>query len=201
MIAAGLTGNIGSGKSTVAQVFAALGVPVFHADRCGREALNREEVIQKITDRFGNAILSEGRINRKQLAGIVFSDADRLTWLNSLIHPVVKESFQHWVTKQNSLYVLLEAAILFESGFHTMMHTTVFVDCPEEIAIERVMKRDGADREEILQRASFQWEREKKAEMADYIILNNGQHALIPQALSIHEDLRRHAKREAATAS
>lgn len=182
----GLTGNIGSGKSTVAMIFQAQGVPVFRADDAGRALLSDEEIVRLLTLRFGKGILRGSNINRQELAKIVFADANELAYLNSIVHPAVKHAFRRWLGSQKAPYIIHEAAILFESGFNRMMDRVIFVDCPEQVALERVMKRDRIPLEEVRKRASFQWPREKKSSVSDFILINDGKHALIPQVLALH---------------
>ncbi|MBN1339335.1 MAG: dephospho-CoA kinase [Bacteroidales bacterium] len=191
MIIAGLTGNIGSGKSTVARVFETLGIAVFRADEYGRRALEKPAVTGMITARYGPEIMTGLQIDRKKLAGIVFSDPDELKRLNAIIHPEVKAEFSAWLKRQQAPYILHEAAILFESGFNRMMDKVIFVDCPEDIAFERVMKRDGITLEEVRKRASFQWAAERKAGLADFVIINDGRQALLPQVIEVHSKLTR----------
>jgi dephospho-CoA kinase len=187
MIKVGLTGNIGSGKSTVARIFEILGVPVYHADREAKKFLIYPDVINKLTHRFGPEILEANQINRKKLADIVFYDSESLNFLNGLIHPLVRDDLQKWIsTVEHNPYFVQEAAILFESGFHTFFDVTVVVTCPREIAIERIIQRDGTDEKAVLARIEKQWPEEKKIELSDFVIDNSGAELLIPRVLEIH---------------
>lgn len=191
MLKVGLTGNIGSGKSLVAQIFFHLGAAIYHADEESKKILQTEPVVAEVTRCFGFQILTpQKQIDKKKLALVVFSDASALQCLNSILHPRVREDFWHWTTKYRHLpYVVQEAAIIFESGFQTEFDRIIHVSCPEDIAIQRVMSRDGTDRQTVLQRMQFQMKDSEKASLSDYIIQNDGSRFLIPQALSIHEKL------------
>jgi dephospho-CoA kinase len=191
MLNVGLTGNIGSGKSTVCTIFSALGIPVYHADAASKKFLDRPSVLQEAASLFGQKILSEsGVINRRALAAVVFSDPEALSVLNGILHPLVKEDARVWfVQHQDKPYVIHEAAIIFESGFRAEYDRILYVTCPTETAILRVMERDGAPREEILRRLRFQWDDERKMKLSDYLINNDGSSLLVPQVLEIHREL------------
>ncbi len=185
----GLTGNIGTGKSTVAKVFEILHVPVYHADSKARYILESEEVKEQITLLFGKQVLNPlNLVDRKALAGIVFSDTDKLASLNNLIHPLVKEDFLKWcMHHQQEEYILHEAAILFESGFDRLFDGNILVTSPEQLCIRRVMDRDGFTEEMVLTRMQNQWTQEKKIKLADYVIVNDESAMIIPQVLAIHQ--------------
>ncbi len=186
----GITGGIGSGKSVVCEIFKCLGVPVFEADIVARNLLNDNPLIKEELIRlFGTSIYSgNNTVDRKKLASIVFNDDFALQKLNSLVHPLVRENFHEWFSRQNSAYVLHEAAILIESGFYKLMDKTILVVAHEETRINRVIKRDKLDREMVLERISKQWDDQQKKGFADEIIDNNNK-MLIPQVLNIHEYL------------
>ncbi len=188
MIKVALTGNIGSGKSTVASIFESLHVPVFHADEEAKKFLLNDEVITEIVEKFGIEIQDTNFINRQKLAEIVFRNESKLDLLNAIIHPRVRKALHLWLdTKKSSPYVIQEAAILFESGFHKEFDKTVLVSCPQEIAIQRVMLRDEVSRENVLHRIENQWSEERKMAMSDYIIYNDDENMLIPQVLELHK--------------
>ena len=190
MIKVGLTGNIGSGKSTVAGIFEVLGVPVFHADKEAGHLLGTTEVMEEIRSRFGDAVFYRGSLDRQQLANKVFNDSAALVDLNTIVHPRVRKKFIGWIERHDQHpYVVQEAAILFETGFYAFFDVTIVVSCPEDTAIERVMARDGTKREEVMARMRNQWPEAKKVGQADYVINNDGEHLVIPQVLSIHEEL------------
>lgn len=188
MLKVGLTGNIGSGKTFVANIFSTLGVPVFVADAEAKKLYEREEIRMMLRGLFGNSIFNEdGSVDRKSLASMVFNDPDNLKKLNQVIHPMVREAFGRWsLERSNNPYVLYEAAILFESGYYKDLDKIILVMAPEEIRVKRVMERDGASREEVLDRMSNQWQEEKKVSMADFIVNNNGSEMVIPQVMEVH---------------
>jgi dephospho-CoA kinase len=184
----GLTGNMGTGKTLVSKVFSILGVPVYSADLSAREIMNRPETINHISLTFGkNVVGTDGKIDRKLLASIVFDNASQLHLLNQIIHPRVEADFRKWCTMQkNAPYIIHEAAILFESGFDKMMDANILVTAPIEMCIARVMHRDKISEEDVKARLSKQWEQETKAGLADFIIHNNETEMVIPQVLKIH---------------
>ncbi len=190
MIKIGLTGNIGSGKTTVAKIFETLGVPIFYADIEARKFLSEKDVLDKLVNEFGNDILSDDNLDRGALAKIVFNDKAALETLNSIIHPRVRQSLMDWMSaKQDHKYVIQEAAILFESGFYIFFDKNIIVSCPEDVAIKRVMKRDGIGENDVRARIQNQWPEQKKIQLADYVILNDNTNLVIPQVLSIHKEL------------
>jgi dephospho-CoA kinase len=193
MLKVGLTGNMGSGKSTVSRIFSALGVPVYHADDESKKFLGQQAVIEEVASRFGQGILSEtGAVKRKTLASIVFNDPSALADLNSILHPLVKADAQEWASLHpEQPYVILEAAIIFESGLRGEYDRVICVTCPQETAVARVMERDGTQREEVLHRLRFQWDDEKKKRESDFVIDNDGTTPLLPQVLSIHHLLKK----------
>lgn len=193
MLQVGLTGNIGSGKTTVCKVFENLGVPVFYADLRARLILEREEVLGKVVDAFGKGVLDEaGKLNRRGLAEIVFNDKRKLGLLNAIVHPLVREDYLEWVVQhQDHPYVIEEAAILFETDMAPHFDKIIVVAAPLEIRIERVMHRDGVSREEVLRRAANQFEEEVLVARADYVIHNDDRQLVVPRVLTIDQSLRR----------
>jgi dephospho-CoA kinase len=189
MMKVGLTGNIGSGKSTVASVFSLLGVPVFHADSESKKHLNAPWVISQIQGLFGENIAPGKQIDRAQLASLVFSDPAALTKLNSLLHPLVLADFATWATKQTAGYVIMEAAILYESGYAGEFSRIIHVSCPDPLAVARVMQRDHSTEPEIRARMRHQLNDNDKAGMADFVIINDGSRLLIPQILAVHKKI------------
>ena len=188
----GITGGIGSGKSTVCKVFELLGVPVYYADDEARSLLeNDAEVKGKIVQQFGAEVLDENSvIDRKKLAAIVFINADRLALLNAIVHPAVANHFERWLKKnEQSAYIVKEAAILFESGAYKGVDEIITVVAPPELKIARVMKRDKSTAEQVMQRIKNQMSDEEKIKRSQYVIHNDEQQLLIPQVLSIHSRL------------
>jgi dephospho-CoA kinase len=191
MLKVGLTGNIGSGKSLVAEIFSTFGIPVYHADEESKRLLNSLPVKKKVFGIFGEKIIApDGTIDRKVLASIVFSDKTALSSLEAILHPAVIADFTDWCEERKSHpYLIQEAAIIFESGFRAEFDRIIQVSCPAELAIERVMTRDGISEEDVRKRMLFQWEDEKKSTLSDYVILNDGKSMIIPQVLFIHKEL------------
>jgi dephospho-CoA kinase len=189
----GLTGNIGTGKSTVAGIFEILGVPVYHADKRSRDFLDSGDVKEQISSMFGKHLINPiQKVDRRALAEIVFSDKAKLSTLNAILHPLIEEDFNQWCTShQDQDYILQEAAILFESGFGRLFEATILVTAPDEVCIARVMKRDNVRREMVMDRMRNQWPQEEKQKLADYEILNDEKTMVIPQVLAIHQSLKK----------
>ena len=188
----GITGGIGSGKTTACQIFEELGVPVYYADVRARELMTNNETLRdRIIQAFGEEAYLNGQLNRPYLAKLVFSSKEKLSVLNGLVHPAVADDFDEWLDSQkDATYVLKEAAILFESGAYQDVDISVLVVAPQELRLERVMKRDGTSKEEVLRRMNNQWTQERKVKLADHIITNDGTQMLIPQVLELHKKFR-----------
>jgi len=190
VIKVGLTGNIGTGKSTVAKIFESMGIPVYRADLEAKKMLERESIKEELLTKFGQEIFSEGIIDRRKLASLVFNNSAKLNELNAIIHPLVKiglEEFFH--ENQTHPYVIQEAAILFESEFNKNFDKIILVTAPSDLANKRVMKRDGVSLEEVEQRRSNQWSQDKKIGLSDFIINNDESEMILPQVLKINESL------------
>jgi|SRR5690554_3989996 len=185
----GITGGIGSGKTTICQTFKVLGVPVFDADQETKILMQTNpELIEGIKRLFGEQAYNEqGVLDRSYLANLVFKDESMLQKLNSLVHPVAIQAAVDWAESQDATYTLKEAALLFESGSYKHNDVNILVTAPEEVRIHRVMQRDKVSREQVLDRISKQMPEEKKLELADFVIDNSGQVAVIPQVLALHE--------------
>lgn len=168
----GLTGGIGSGKSTVANMFKENNVPVFIADIEAKKILDKPEVASEIAKTFNLDLNSEGLIHKPDLAAIVFNNTESLNKLNSIIHPKVHTKFENWLKKQQAAYIIYEAAIIFEKNRASDFDHTILVTAPEDTRIERVMARDGVGRDDVKSRMKAQWSESKKINLADFIIEN-----------------------------
>lgn len=170
----GLTGGIGSGKSTIAKWFLELGIPVYNADLEAKKLMNEnEKIIAELTELFGEEVYQNGIYNRKLVSSKVFQDKELLHQLNQIVHPEVFKHFQNWVENQASDFVVKEAAILFESGSYKDCDWVVSVVADEEIRIKRVLKRDEISEEQIRQRINNQWTDTQRIEKSDFVIENN----------------------------
>ncbi|CAM3864877.1 dephospho-CoA kinase [Flavobacterium cucumis] len=170
----GLTGGIGSGKSTVANYIASKGIPVYIADEEAKKLMNSEQLLTKIQAIFEENIMTDsGNLDRKKIAEIVFNAPEKLTELNKIVHPAVKIHFDNWVKlHKNNPFVIKEAAILFESGGNLTCDKVILVTAPEELRIERAMKRDKVDRASVMKRIQNQWSEEEKIKRSDFIVNN-----------------------------
>jgi dephospho-CoA kinase len=189
MLKIGLTGNIGSGKTTVSKIFEALGIPVFYADEAAKSVMvNDLQLIDELKSEFGEAAyFGDGSLNRKHIASVVFNNDAALARLNGMVHPATFRAFDAWLaTIKDVPYVLKEAAILFESDSYKLCDQTILVQAPLEMRIKRVMERDGLSREEIEKREAHQFTEEKKAQLADHLIRNDDSELVIPQVLKLH---------------
>jgi dephospho-CoA kinase len=170
----GLTGGIGSGKTTLATYLKSLGIPVFIADDEAKKLMQSLEVIAEIQTVFGTTIFENGVLNRQQLAAIVFSNPEKLSQLNAIIHPAVKKQFGFWLDQyQSEPFVVYEAAILFESGSYKNCDSIITITAPLEDRITRVMQRDNSTREQVLHRINTQWTDEQRIAKSNFVIENS----------------------------
>ncbi len=184
----GLTGGLGSGKTTIANIFEALGIPVYYADAASKRLMNEnEEVKAAVQNMFGKEVYPEGKLDRKYLAEIVFKDGNKLSLLNSIVHPATLQDMDEWMKHQNSPYAIKEAALIFESGSNKALDFIIGVKAPLEMRLLRAMFRDTITIEEAMARINQQMNEEVKLELCDYIIVNDEQQMLIPQVLALHE--------------
>lgn len=188
MIKVGLTGNIGSGKSTVIMIFSSLGIPVFVADIEAKRLYSDENVRENIKNLFGNKVFDEkGFIDFNKLASIIFNDKFALSQVNKLIHPLVLDKYERWLLKNNQYnYTVHESAILFENNLQHLFDKIITVSAPENIRIDRILKRDNTDREAILSRMNNQISDKEKCLQSDFVIVNDGVKMLIPQVIEIN---------------
>lgn len=186
----GVTGGIGSGKSTVCEIFLLFGIPVYNSDERAKFLMNTSpNLINNIQANFGEEAYSNGQLNRSYLAEKVFSNEQELARLNALVHPAVGRDFDEWADEQDTELLIKEAAILIESGAYKQCDKILVVSCPVDIRISRVMKRDGVSEEEVKARISKQLGEEERLSYADYVIDNSGEQLLIPQVQSVLQEL------------
>lgn len=186
MIKLGVTGGIGSGKTTVAQLLEVMGVPVYIADDESKRLSDLDPLIRTpLLALFGSSIYGERGLNRPLLASHIFRDKALLKQVNEIIHPVVKQDFLCWAAQQHTACCAIETAILFESGFDDVVDRSVLVYAPSALRIERVMQRNGVTRDEVERRMQSQLSDEIKRDRADYLLYNDDSRALIPQVITL----------------
>lgn len=191
MIKVGLTGGIGSGKTTVARVFEVLGVPVYYADKeAKRLMIENSDLRIAIQQEFGKATYNTEGIDREYLAKIVFKDARALAKLNSLVHPVVRQDFKEWAVFQKVPYVIQESAILFETGLYLSFDKIISVLSPMEERLVHLLLRDKSSKEQIQARMNAQVSDKIRQEKSDYILQNSQEDLLLPQIIKIDRELR-----------
>ena len=187
MLKIGLTGGIGSGKTTVGEVFQQLGVSVYASDDRAKALMTENLSLRSgLISLFGEQAFMNKTLNRSFIASKVFSNTQLLTKLNTLVHPFVEKDFQAWFKRQEGAYVLKEAAILFESGAYKGLDEVVLVEAPIELRVNRVISRDGSHREDVIARMEMQWSDEKKKELSDHLIVNDEKSSLLEQVLKLH---------------
>jgi len=190
MIKIGLTGGIGSGKSTVAKVFEVLGISVYYADDAAKNLMNEnEELKQNIKLQFGTTIYKNNLLDRKALAEIVFNNPEKLQQLNALVHPATLKDAENWMQRQALPYAIKEAALIFESGAQKQLDYVIGVYAPTPIRIQRTMHRDNVSREEVMARMDKQIDEVIKMRLCDFVIKNDEQELLIPQVITLHQHL------------
>lgn len=191
----GLTGGIGSGKTTVANIFRVLDVPVFDADTEAKQIMETNHGLQKmIIEKFGPSSYIDGQLNRQYLSSIVFNDPFQLELLNSLVHPFTIAAAELWAGKQETPYIVKEAALFFEAGSAAGLDYMIGVYSPQHLRIRRVMNRDSVTREEVIIRMQRQIQEEIKMRLCDFVVMNDDQQLLIPQVLKLHEQFLKEAK-------
>jgi len=186
----GITGGIGSGKTTVSKVFEVLGIPVYYADEAAKRIMNEDKALRSsIIHAFGDDAYVNGQLNRAYLASIVFTDKKKLASLNALVHPATIRHSNAWMKRQTSPYALREAALIFESGVQDQLDYVIGVSAPVETRIHRAMERDGLTRQQVQERMDRQINETIKMKLCDFVIVNDEQKAVIPQVLQLHEKL------------
>lgn len=184
----GLTGGIGSGKTSVASVFKVLGIPVFDADREAKLIMEKdEELASSIKRVFGKETYINKKLNRFFLANLVFNDPFKLAQLNALVHPKIINVANNWMKHQNTSYVIKEAALMFETGSAADLDFVIGVQAPKNLRLERVMERDNVTSEQVLERMNRQISEVIKMKLCDFVIVNDEAQLLIPQVLRLHD--------------
>lgn len=191
MIKLGVTGGIGSGKSVVCDVFRLHDIPVFDADREAKKLNDTSPVIrEKLINNFGPDLYQGNKLDRKKLANLIFNNAENLRITNAIIHPELAKYFEKWVDqRKHHAVIAIDAAVLYEAGFQSLLDKTIVVMAPLKIRIERAAKRDRLSKEQITARANSQMNDEEKAGLADFIIRNDGRHSLLEQVAQILQDV------------
>jgi len=197
MLKIGLTGGIGSGKTTVAKVFTTLGIPVYHADLEARRLMENEPTLIKlIRDHFSEKAYENGSLNRSYISSIVFNDKKKLDLLNSLVHPFTIEDGKQWMGRQKSAYAIKEAALIFESGSQGEFDLIIGVYAPETLRLFRTMQRDHIDKAIVKSRMNNQIKEEIKMKLCDEVLMNDEQQLLLPQIINLHHQLMDRASKQ-----
>jgi len=190
MLRIGITGGIGSGKSTVAKVFEVLGIPVYYADDAGKRLMNENlELKDQVKKIFGEDAYKNDLLDRKYLAEIVFKSPEKLALLNSIVHPATIADAENWMLQQTAPYAIKEAAIIFESGAQEFLDYVIGVYTPAPLRIQRTMHRDGITRDEVIARMDKQLDETIKMRLCDFVVVNDEQQLLIPQVVALHQKL------------
>ncbi len=188
----GVTGGIGSGKSTICKIFEVLGIPVYYADERARILILTDTRIRKgYKTLFGENVYKNGQLDRKLVADRIFSDRTLLEKVNRLVHPVVREDFLQWTERQEATYVVEEAAVLLERGGQDLLDRVIVVSAPESLRVKRVVQRDGIHEEKVKERMKNQWTDRQRRRFADYEVLADDRHLEVPQVLQIHAELEK----------
>jgi dephospho-CoA kinase len=186
----GVTGGIGSGKTSVCRVFNVLGIPIFSADAEARRIMDSDPIVmEQVRKIAGKDVYSQGILDRAGLASIIFNDEKRLSKINNLVHPVIFDNFRKWAEESSAPYVIMEAAILFESNASFVVDKIITVIAPLEERIERVTRRNMLDRDQVLERIKNQMDDQYKIKHSDWVINNSENEMIIPAILKIHEEI------------
>jgi dephospho-CoA kinase len=193
----GLTGGMGSGKSTVAKVFETLGIPVYYADEAAKRLMNENtELKSQIIEHFGMAAYKDGLLDRPYLAAAVFGNREKLELLNSIVHPATIKDGEQWMQQQNTPYAIKEAALIFETAVQKHLDYVIGVYAPIALRIYRSMKRDNLGKEAVTTRIDKQIDESIKMKLCDFVITNDEQQAVLPQVMQLHEKLLSLAKQK-----
>jgi dephospho-CoA kinase len=190
MLRIGLTGGMGSGKSTVAKIFEVLEIPVYYADLAARRLMNEDPyLMQMIRGQFGEEAYLDGKLNRSFLASQVFTRKEKRLLLNSLVHPITIADSKQWMDIQVSPYAIKEAALIFESGTDKYLDFVIGISAPFNIRLSRILKRDGMSEDTARDRMNSQMDEDQKMSLCDWLIYNDEKQAVIPQVLALHDKL------------
>lgn len=190
MLRIGITGGIGSGKSTVAGIFEVLGIPVYYADAAAKRLMQENDLLKKqLITHFGEKTFENGILNRAYLSELVFTNSEQLALLNSLVHPATIRDAEEWMKQQTAPYAIKEAALIFESGSQAELDYIIGVSAPAPLRIQRAMKRDTITRAEVTARMAKQIQEPIKMRLCNFIISNDEQQLLTPQVLAVHNKL------------
>ena len=196
MLRIGITGGIGSGKTTVARIFEVLGIPVYYADDAAKRLMNEDVALkQQVIGLFGNEVYDNGRLNRSKLASLVFDNPEKLSQLNKIVHPATIADAENWMYQAEKNagdkipYAIKEAALIFESGAQGNLDFVIGVDAPVELRLQRAMSRDNTSREAVMKRMEKQMDEKQKMSLCHFIITNNEEQLLIPQVTALHGKL------------
>jgi dephospho-CoA kinase len=196
MLKIGLTGGIGSGKTSVAKIFEVLGIPVYYADDAAKRLMNENELLKhQIINHFGAESYIDGKLNRAYLATVVFSDAEKTKLINSIIHPVTIADAEAWMEKQTTIYSIKEAALIFEAKAEKNLDLIIGVQSPLPLRIKRVMLRDNLTEEAVQNRMQKQMDEAEKMSRCNFIIVNDEEQLLIPQVVKLHQQILENAER------
>lgn len=186
----GITGNIGSGKSYVCHIFENLGINVFYSDDETKALYLLPDIKKEIIGHFDDKIYFENRtLNTELLSSHLFKNKESLKFVESILYPALNSYFDKWIKEQKSEYVLFESALLFEKGFDKQFDKIIFVSAPEQVRLQRIMKRDSCDKENVRSRMRLQWDEDVKKQKSNFIIYNDGIKMLIPQVVEIHKKI------------
>ncbi|MEJ7626005.1 MAG: dephospho-CoA kinase [Ferruginibacter sp.] len=190
MLRIGLTGGMGSGKTTVARLFEVLGIPVYYADVEAKRLMDEDSSLRKnIIENFGPEAYAEGHLNKPFLANVVFNDPAKLAVLNVIVHPPTIADAAKWLARQTTSYAIKEAALLFESQADKDLDFVIGVSSPLNLRVKRIKLRDGLSQDEIEARMKKQMDEDKKISLCDFILINDEESMLIPQVLALHKKL------------